>query len=610
MARRLFQSSAAPDGVRTDLLHWAFREMRAYRRPLGMLAALSLAEVALRALMPWPMKAVVDSALSDGSAPAWIGWLPVPIGGREGLLVLAVLAGIVIQLAHQGVLMLHSRRYTRTAHLMTRDLRQHLFYHLQGLSLRHHSRTPVGDSVYRLGSDTACLEKLLLAAIMPLVFSALTLVVMFSVLMAVNLSLALVSLAVVPLLFLWIRRSTVLLAPSAERTRVLESEMTERLQESFSSIRLVKSFGREEFEGERFSGAASQAMEARVRLGARQALFSAGVGTLTITGTSLVTLAGGVLVLRGQLSVGDLLVALAYLGFVYGPLSTIANASGAIHESLASAARVHDVLRLTPEINERSGSLAFTGVRQRIEFRHVSFAYEGRSVLHDVSFAASRGEMIAIVGPSGSGKTTLASLLPRFYEADEGQVLIDGTDVRMFDLATLRRGIGIVLQEAVVVSGSVRKNLEYGSLGATPEDVERAARLAHAHEFIQRLPRGYDTELAFAAPGISGGQRQRLSMARAFLKNAPILILDEPTAALDAVSEEQVMGALRRLQAGRTTFVIAHRLSTVCHADRILVLDGGRLIAQGRHEELLQTCRLYKKLAAQFTAEKELAIGA
>lgn len=582
-------------------LAWAFSDARNYRGQLALLALLSSAEVVLRVLLPWPMKAVVDDALGSGVPPGWLAWIPVAWNGPEALLALTVVAGFVVQVLHQLVLMLHTRRYARTGHQLTKDLRERLFTHLQGLNLRHHSRTPVGDSVYRLESDTICLEKMLLGGLLPLVFSTLTLIVMFGVLMSVNLVLALVSLSVMPFLFVWIRWSARFIRPGAERTRMLESRMSARLHESFAAIRLVKSYGREPYEGRRFSGDAAAAMQARVGLSARQALFSSVVGALTVLGTSLVILAGGFLVLRGRLTVGELLVALAYLGFVYGPLSGIANTSGTLHEAFASARRVREVLSLSPEVHEPPGAVIPKRFAGRIEYRNVSFAYDGQPILRDISFVVEPGEFVAVVGPSGSGKTTLLSLLPHFYEAQSGEVLIDGVDVRRCRLRDLREQIAIVLQEAVVLSGSIRANLRYGNLDATDAQIESAARAANAHEFIAALPDGYDTELGYAGSGVSGGQRQRLSMARAFLKDAPILILDEPTAALDTVSERLVIDALRRLHAGRTTFVIAHRLSTVRDADRILVLESGRLVAQGTHETLLSDSPLYRSLAAQFS---------
>jgi ABC-type multidrug transport system fused ATPase/permease subunit len=340
-------------------------------------------------------------------------------------------------------------------------------------------------------------------------------------------------------------------------------------------------------------------MEARIVLSERQAWFSLVVGNLMVLGTAIVVLFGGFEVLAGRLTVGTLLLALAYVGFVYGPLTGIATTTGAIGEALVSARRVKEMFALATEVDD--GSAASPRLTGHVEVRHVTFSYDGTPVLRDVSFTASPGELVAVVGPSGSGKTTLVSLIPRFYDPLQGQILLDGHDIVRYRLRTLREQIAIVQQEVIVLAGSVRENLRYGALDATDEEIEAAARAANAHDFIMRLPRGYDTELSEAGSGLSGGERQRLTIARAFLKNAPILILDEPTAALDAGSEELIFDAVEHLRRGRTTLVIAHRLSTVRSADRILVLDRGRLVAQGTHRALLEVNPLYQRLAAHLT---------
>lgn len=588
------------------LLLWALGHTRPYRTRVALLAALSCAEVALRVLLPWPMKAVVDTALGSQPAPAWLAALPGVIASqRESLLVAIVVLGLLIQFGHQFVLMLHTRLYSETGHLITRDLRQRLFMHLQALSLRHHALTPVGESMYRLEADAASLEQLLLRGVLPFLFSALTLVVMFHILVQINRSLALVSLSVVPLMFVWIRFAGRRIRPGAERTRQLESRVSARMHESFAAIRLVKSFGREPYEGQRFSGAADEAMRARVGLSTREAVFSSVVAALTAVGTSSVVFTGGLLVLRGRITIGTVLVALAYLGFVYGPLSGLANTTGSIQQAVAGVRRVREIFGQAPELNNESG-IAPKRLEGRIEFQNVSFGYDGAPVLHDVTFSAGPQEFIALVGPSGSGKTTLVSLIPRFYEPTRGRILIDGVEASRYRLRALREQVALVLQESIILSGSIRDNLRYGNLSASNADIEAAAEAANAHEFITQLPLGYDTELGEAGTGLSGGQKQRLSMARAFLKDAPILVLDEPTAALDTVSERLVLKALRRLRAGRTVFVIAHRLSTVREADRIIVLDRGQIVAIGTHETLLGDSDLYRRLARQLTgAEPE-----
>jgi ATP-binding cassette subfamily B protein/subfamily B ATP-binding cassette protein MsbA len=575
-----------------------WKNLAPYRGRLFALALLSCLEVGLRVALPWPMKVVVDHALGELPPPAWV----VSLAGteRELWLVFAVAAGLLIQVAHQAVLMGHTRVYSVTGHLLTRDVRQRLFMHLQGLSLRYHSRMPVGDAVYRLQSDAAFLEQLLLRGVLPLLFSAATLVVMFGILMRINVPLALVSLAVVPFLFVWIRWYTKRLRPSADRTHAMESRLTARLHESFAAIRLVKSFAREPYEGNRFAGAATEAMRARVTLSGREAWFSLVVGSLIVLGTSLVILFGGLQVLHGRLTLGTLLLALAYLGFVYGPLSGIANTTGTIQQALASARRVRDAFALATEVDD--GSARSPRLTGRVEFADVSFGYDERLVLREVSFSAEPRELIAIVGPSGSGKTTLMSLIPRFFEPLQGRILVDGEDIAKYRLRTLREQIAIVQQEVIVLAGSVRDNLRYGRLDATDAEIEHAARAAHAHDFIMRLPHGYETELAEAGSSLSGGEKQRLSIARAILKDAPILILDEPTAALDRLSEQYVIDAVAHLRRTCTIFVIAHRLSTVRAADRIIVLDQGEVAAQGTHESLLQSSELYRRLAAELTS--------
>jgi ATP-binding cassette subfamily B protein/subfamily B ATP-binding cassette protein MsbA len=494
-----------------------------------------------------------------------------------------------------------------TGQRMVYDLRYKLFNHLQALGLHHHVTTSTSDSVYRVDIDAYSIENLVMSGIFPLATAVITLAVMFSILAYKDLTIAFLSLIVVPFLFVCLRYYTSTLANREERVKELESKLLDRLYETFSAMRLVKSFAREPHEADRYARAGEKTMNARISITWQQSLFSVIVSTITILGTGLVIIVGGIHVMRNELTVGALTVVVAYLGAVYGPLSSIAHTTGQLQGAIAGARRVRAIFALIPETVDAPDAMDANAIAGDIKFEGVAFDYpDGTKVLHDIDFTAKPGEMVALVGLTGAGKTTLVSLIPRFYNTTAGRVLIDGVDVRKYRIRSLREKIAIVLQDPVLFQGTIADNLRYGRLDASQEEIEQAARAAHAHEFISHLAKGYETDIAQAGGSLSGGERQRLSVARAIIKNAPILILDEPTSSLDAISEEIVFSALRRLRAGRTTLVIAHRLSTVRDADCILVLDGGRIVAKGRHEDLLKSSQLYRRMCARLSVGKSL----
>lgn len=600
--------------LQKPLVPWMLSFLRPHRGRVALLSLLLLLEIVLGALQPWPLAIVIDYVLGGSALPARVFGIPVaPIvaaltsGSRFALLVLVVVAGVVLRIVNELVSAYGTQVQVETGQRMVYDLRFRLVEHLQALGLHHHVTTSTSDAVYRVDVDAYAIENLVMSGVFPLATSVITLVVMFWILALKDSTIALLSLTVVPFLFLCLRYYTSTLVNREERVKELESKLLERLYETFSAMRLVKSFAREGFEADRYARAGEETMRGRIAITWQQSMFSVVVSTITILGTALVVVVGGVHVMRGQLKIGELTVVISYLGAVYGPLSSIAHTTGQLQGALAGARRVRAMFAITPETIDAPDAIDATEVHGQVQFEDVGFKYpDGTDVLHGITFSARPGEMVALVGLTGAGKTTLVSLIPRFYDTTAGRVLIDGTDVRRYRVRSLRERIAIVLQEPVLFSGTIADNLRYGRLDATAQEIEDAARAAHAHEFISRLPKGYDTEIAEAGGSLSGGERQRLSVARAILKDAPILILDEPTSSLDAISEEIVFSALRRLRVGRTTIVIAHRLSTVRDADCILVLDGGRIAAKGRHDELLASSQLYRRMCARLQVGKSL----
>jgi ABC-type multidrug transport system fused ATPase/permease subunit len=601
---------SATDG----LLRWMLEYMRPYRTRVAVLSVLLVSEIILGALQPWPLAIVIDYVLTPVASggktfPASLQPLIAAVTDHNQfvLLVLVVVVGVVLNVVNQMVSAYGTQVQVDTGQRMVYDLRGRLFEHLTALGLHHHITTSTADAVYRVDVDAYAIENLVMSGLFPLATSTIALAVMFGWLFYMNVTIALLSLTVVPFLYLCLRFYTRTLVNREERVKELEASLLGRLYETFGAMKLVKSFAREGYELLRYRKNGVTTMDARIAITWQQSLFSVVVSTITILGTALVVIVGGRFVMTGRLTIGQLTVVISYLAAVYGPLSAIAHTTGQLQGALAGTKRVRAMFALVPETVEAPDAIDAAAIKGDLRVEDVGYTYPNRArVLHDISFAAKPGEVIALVGLTGAGKTTLVSLIPRFYDPTVGRVTIDGVDVRTYRIRSLREKIAIVLQDPVLFAGTIADNLRYGRLDATDEEVEQAARAAHAHEFIARLPDGYQTEIAQAGGSLSGGERQRLSVARAILKNAPILILDEPTSSLDSISEEIVFAALRRLRAGRTTIVIAHRLSTVRDADRILVLDGGEIAAQGRHEDLLKSSQLYRRMCARLSVGKSL----
>jgi ABC-type multidrug transport system fused ATPase/permease subunit len=587
-----------PKGV----YRWALGYLRPYRSKLSLFLFISVIEIVSGLLLPWPMKFIVDHALGDQPASGVMAGIVQFLGdNRVTMLVAGCAAYLIFHYASEFISVAHTQMQQSIGQRLIFDLRRELFGHLQSLSLRYHLKRGPGETIYHIENDSYCVESLTLSGVMPLISSAATLGAMFCVLLRMNWQVALLSLLVVPFL-LWVNNYySSRIVDRSEHVKTLEAGVINLFHEVFTSIRVVKAFGRESHEQQRFKDQGSTTLDERIKLTLQESLYAAMINVVTTGGTALILFVGGYYVYRRQMTIGDLLVALTYLGSVFGPLVTMSHTFGAVQASVASARRVLRTLQTEPELHDRPGAVDARKLRGEIEFRDARFHYDDETpVLKGVSFDARPGQMVALVGLTGAGKTSLVSLIPRFYDLIGGQVLVDGRDVRDYKLRSLRDQISIVLQEPVLFTGTIADNIRYGRLDATDEEVVAAAKAAYAHDFIMRKEHGYQTKLG-GDDGIylSGGERQRISIARAFLKDAPILIMDEPTSSLDARAEASIFETMRELMEKRTTIVIAHRLSTVRDADKILVLDEGRIVDEGRHQELLKRDPLYRELCAR-----------
>lgn len=577
------------------------RRVLRYLRPhwrAALVSVVAAVAVSLLALLePWPLKVLFDSVLGNVPLPAPVARVMEPLKhDKVTLLLVVVTAGFALTLVSNALKVLNSYYETRVSQRMTLDFRSELFRHAQRLSLDYHDRTPGGALIYNINFQADAAAGLVMA-LLPLLRSALTLVGMFWVTARIDPVLALVSLAVVPLLYYSAGHYVSRVQPRLRDVRNLEGESLSIIHEAISMIRVILAFGREDHEYQKFRRQGQRAVDARVDVTVRQVAFSLMVNTATAGGTALVLGFGAFKILSGTLTPGELLVVLAYVASLYKPLETITNTVSSLQERFIALEMAFELLDTVPRVRDRPGAVKLPRARGEIVFDDVAFAYDGRShTLSGISFGARAGEVIGIVGPTGAGKSTLVSLLPRFYEPATGTITLDGIDVRGIELVSLRAQISVVLQDSLLFSGTIADNIRYGRPEASAAEIEAAARAANAHDFIAALPHGYDAAIGEKGVRLSGGERQRIAVARAFLKDAPILILDEPTSSIDSRTEAVILDALERLIVGRTTFMIAHRLSTLRRPDRILVVDGGRIVEQGCIAELLAQGGLFARL--------------
>jgi len=568
-------------------------------RPHRALFATAVLQVLLIGLLelakPWPLKVVLDNVLAH-----------TPTGhptldAMSPTLLLAIACGALVGIyALLGTLTVSSNYTTiNIGQRMVNDFRGDLYAHLQRLSMAFHSRREVGDLLFRLTADTLAIQTLTMNGFFPILTSIVLLGGMTVVMLQMDAAMTAVALAIVPVLFFAIVALSSRINALASDARVKESALWAVAQRTIGAIRVIQAFTTEQAEYRRFLGTSTASLDANLRLYTFQSVYSAFVNVLIAAGTAAVLWFGATRALSGQLTAGDLLIFTSYLASLYAPINSLTQTWGMIQGARAGAERVFEILDTAPDLVDGTRELARNDVKGAIRYEDVHFGYDSTNpILRGVSFDAASGALVAIVGATGAGKTTLVSLLPRFYDVQAGRVLLDGVDVREFKLRSLRSQVAMVLQPPLVFPTTLRENIAYGRPEASGEEVARAASLAQLDDFIARLPEGLDTIVGEGGATLSSGEQLRVTIARAILRDAPLLILDEPTAALDVETEARVMAGLENLMGGRTTFVIAHRLSTVRRADLVLVLDQGRVAESGSFAELVQRgghfARLYK----------------
>jgi ATP-binding cassette, subfamily B, bacterial len=564
---------------------------------IGVLAV--LVEGAANLAEPWPLKIVLDDVLKAKASRGWLNGVILSLTGGDKYSILKLAAAAVLVIAGIGAICSYWEKLlaTNIGHRVMHDLRRMVYSHIQRLSLAFHANKQTGDLVGCLTSDIDAIQTFVATGLLGVFVNAFTLLGMAVLMFSLNWRFTLVALSVAPLLFVVVFRYTRRIKAASRAVRKKEGEIMSLVQEVLSSMPLVKAFVREDQEQSRLEKESLESVEIAMQVRSLKVTLPPIVDMIVASGTGLVLLVGGSMALSGAISSGSLVLFIWYLGRMYKPMRELSKITDAYAKAATGYERIKELLTTGHEVRDLPGARPVSTLRGEIEFDRVGFSYQpGRPVLKQVSLRIQPGQVAALVGPTGAGKTTIVSLIARFYDPDEGAITIDGVDIRRFQQKSLRRQISFVLQGTLLFRAPVWYNIAYGKPEATRAEILRAAEIANAHEFIDRMPQGYDTTIGEHGDTLSGGQRQRIAIARAVLCDAPILILDEAATGLDAASEKLVFEALARLMAGKTSIVISHRLTTIRAANRIFVLDAGNLVEQGQHEELIRSGGLYARL--------------
>jgi subfamily B ATP-binding cassette protein MsbA len=581
--------------------------LRPYRGWLAIILAAMLVETAMSLAGPWPLKIVLDSVIGHHPMPHWVARLLGPniADHKMGLAGLAAVLIVVIAVLENAASYIDNYYTESVGQYVANDLRMRVYQHLDRLSLGYYDQQQTGNLLSTITTDITTIQNFASGATLGILVDILTIIGMLGLMFWLNFDFTLIAVAVTPFLLLFVSRFKKAVKKATHEVRHRQSDIVAVVQEGLESMRVVKAYGREQLEEEHLKEASQAAVDAALKARRIKSALSPVVAIVVALCTGFVLYRGSYLILHDVMTIGALTVFLSYLSKFFKPVQDLAKMTNSIAQATVAVERVQMILAADEMIPEKADAQEPRAVKGEITFDKVAFAYKPDSpVLKEITFKIEPGQLVGFVGATGGGKSTVASLIPRFYDASQGRVLIDGTDVKDFKLKGLRNQIGCVLQDTVLFAGTIAENIAYGRPGATREQIVEAAQLANADEFISKMPKGYDSEVGERGMTLSGGQRQRIGIARAIIRNSPILILDEPTAALDTESEKVVMEALERLMKGRTAIAIAHRLSTIKDADKIVVFKDGFVHEQGTHDELLRMNGLYAELyRIQFPTE-------
>jgi ABC-type multidrug transport system fused ATPase/permease subunit len=583
----------------TSPILWAIRLARPYRKLVLIILLAMLLETLIGLAIPWPLKIILDNVVGHHPLPGWLRWMNTffPAENKIQLAAVAAISFIIITAIGSLAGYLDNYYNEKVAQYVANDLRRKMYHHLQHLSLSYYDSHQTGKLLSTITADVSTIQDFASSTLLNILVDALTIFGMIGIMFYLNSDFTLVALAVAPFLLFFVARFKKVMKKATREVRKDQSNMLVVIQKGLESIRAVNAFGRQDFEEERLKKVSQETVDAALKARRVKSVLSPVVAITVSACTAFVLWRGADLVISGAMTVGALTVFLWYMSKFFSPVQDLAKMTSTIAQTTVALERIQAILDTDSITPEKQNAIDPGKLKGEIVFENVCFSYNAESpIVKDLNLTIGCGQRVGICGPTGSGKSTIVSLIARFYDPSSGRVLIDGTDISDFTLDGLRNQLGFVLQDTILFYGSVLENIAYGRPDATEEEIIEAAKMANADEFIMKMPHGYNTLVGERGVTLSGGQRQRIGIARALVRNSPILILDEPTSSLDSESEKIVLKALEKLMIGRTVIIIAHRLNTICNADQIVVLNSGIIEEKGTHDELMEKGEIYAEL--------------